>query len=275
MSGREWSDAENDAVVADYLSMLHAELKGSAFNKAAQNRALQEEIGRSKGSIEYKHQNISAILMGLGETWIDGYKPAHNYQQALVDTVLRQLERWEHADDRLSLLTAKPNLQGRIPIGPPPTLRNTEPPAEWSRIQALAHKNNAAERDEKNRALGEAGEKCVFHHERASLASSGRKDLAGRVRWVSKEDGDGAGYDIASYTTEGRSRLIEVKTTNGWERTPFHLSRNERNVAEDNPDSWILFRLWNFVREPRAFELRPPLDAHLELTAMSFRASLR
>ena len=29
--------------------------------------------GRQPGSIEYKHQNISAVLMGLGETWITGY----------------------------------------------------------------------------------------------------------------------------------------------------------------------------------------------------------
>jgi hypothetical protein len=38
---------------------------------------------------------------------------------------------------------------------------------------------------------------------------------------------------------------------------------------------WRLFRLWNFSREPKAFELHPPLDAHVSLTAMSFQASFR
>ena len=61
----------------------------------------------------------------------------------------------------------------------------------------------------------------------------GRDDLARKVRWVSDEDGDGAGYDIASFAPDGRPRLIEVKTTNGWERTPFHISRNELAVAEE------------------------------------------
>lgn len=31
--------------------------------------------------------------------------------------------------------------------------------------------------------------------------------------------------------------------------------------------------VWNFSREPKAFELRPPLDAHVSLTATSYRAS--
>lgn len=32
-------------------------------------------------------------------------------------------------------------------------------------------------------------------------------------------------------------------------------------------------RLYHFAREPKAFELRPPLDAHVSLTATSFQAS--
>lgn len=46
-------------------------------------------IGRPRGSIEYKHQNISAVLKGLGEDWIPGYKPAFNFQASLVDAVVR------------------------------------------------------------------------------------------------------------------------------------------------------------------------------------------
>lgn len=102
---------------------------------------------------------------------------------------------------------------------------------------------------------------------------AGREDLARKVRWVSEEDGDGAGYDIASFTPDGRERLIEVKTTNGWERTPFYISRNELAVAEERRSKWCLFRLWNFSREPKAFELHAPLDAHVSLTATAFQAS--
>ena len=68
------------------------------------------------------------------------------------------------------------------------------------------------------------------------------------------------------------ARLIEVKTTNGWERTPFCITRNELAVAENRPTEWCLLRLWNFIREPRAFELRLPLDAHVALIATSCEA---
>jgi hypothetical protein len=97
--------------------------------------------------------------------------------------------------------------------------------------------------------------------------------LAERVKWVSQENGDGAGFDILSFEEDGNERLLEVKTTNGWERTPFHISRNELKVAEVKRETWHLIRLWDFSREPRAFSLRPPLSSHVELTPTSFMAS--
>lgn len=131
---------------------------------------------------------------------------------------------------------------------------------------------DAAGRDARNRALGRAGEERVLAHERAVLRAAGRGDLARKVRWVAQEEGDGAGYDIASFAPDGAPRLIEVKTTNGWERTPFHITRNELAVARDRPREWCLLRLWNFAREPKAFELRPPLEAHFSLIATTFEA---
>lgn len=112
----------------------------------------------------------------------------------------------------------------------------------------------------------------MLAHERIALKAAGRPDLAHSVRWVSEEDGDGAGYDIASFFPDGRKGLIEVKTTDGWVRTPFGIARNELAVAADRRSEWCLFRLWNFSREPKAFELHMPLDAHVTLTATAFLA---
>ena len=140
---------------------------------------------------------------------------------------------------------------------------------------AIARKFDVAGRDDRNRALGRAGEDVVLLNERLRLKQAGQDELAGRVRWISEEDGDGAGYDIHSFQADGRDRLIEVKTTNGWARTPFCISRNELAVADDNRDHRHLVRLRNFALEPRAFEIRPPLDAHVTLTATSFQASFQ
>lgn len=275
----DWSDAQNDAIVADYFAMLVDDIAGRPYSKAKHNRHLQTVISRPRGSIEYKHQNISAVLKGFGEDWIQGYKPAFNFQASLLDAVKRWLDHhpdWLAPAARMAMGPLPSALQenAMLWIGPPPTHSNAPPPAELEQMTAIARKYDVAERDARNRALGRAGERRVLAHERASLLAAGRTDLAARIRWVSDVDGDGAGYDILSFEADGSDRLIEVKTTNGWERTPFHITRNELAVAEARRDDWRLVRLWNFAREPKAFELRPPLEAHVSLMATSYQASL-
>lgn len=274
MSSGDWSSAENDAVVAAYFAMLSEELSGRRCNKAERNRALQQKTGRSRGAIEFKLCNVSAACVGLGLPIIRGYQPRLNFQMCLAEAASRWLAR--HPEWELALHRKEAGQVAELSalfVGVAPTLRNAPPPDELEQMHQVARHFDVAGRDKRNRALGQAGEERVFHHERQSLRQNGRDDLAERVRWVSQEDGDGAGYDIASFTAEGRERLIEVKTTNGWERTPFHVSRNELEVADERRDDWYLFRLYEFAREPKAFELRPPLDAHVSLTATSFQAS--
>lgn len=272
-----WTDSENDLIVADYFAMLADDWAGRHYSKTEHRRRLQSVIARSRTSIEYKHQNISAVLKGLGESWLPGYVPAFNYQRSLEDAVARWLDHNSAWLERVPEQQSALQLQDAADlwVGPPPTLSNQPPPAELEQTQAVARKFDVAGRDERNRALGLAGERYVLARERAVLSVEGRQDLAKQVRWVSEELGDGAGYDIASFAPDGSVRLIEVKTTNGWERTPFHISRNELAVAEQNRAEWNLLRLWDFSRHPKAFELQPPLDAHVTLTPTSFQASFQ
>lgn len=274
MSVSPWTDDENDLIVADYFAMLADDVSGRPYSKADHRRVLLPLLNnRSEGSIEFKRQNISAVLKGLGEDWISGYKPAFNFQMSLVDAVVRWLEKTPSWLTRLPGARAGLNEAAPIWVGPPPTLSNQLPPQELDQMLRIARKFDAAGRDERNRALGRAGEERVLANEQAILTAAGRNDLARRVLWASEEKGDGLGYDIESYEPDGRIRLIEVKTTNGWERTPFHISRNELDLADERRSEWCLLRLWNFSREPKAFELRPPLEAHVSLMATSFRAS--
>ena len=274
MASGPWTDEENDLIVADYFAMLTADLARRPYIKAEQNRRLRTRLDRSRPSIEFKHRNISAVLKGLGETWLTGYLPAFNVQMSLADAVARWLHRHPEFQTPAPRIDqpADTSQTAQLVIDLPPTLRNHPPPDELDQMQAIARKFDVAARAERNRALGRAGEERVLAHEQAVLAGVGRADLARHVRWVSDEDGDGAGYDIESFSPEGLTRLIEVKTTNGWERTPFYITRNELAVADNRPTDWCLLRLWNFARKPRAFELRPPLDAHVTLIATSFEA---
>lgn len=262
--------------------MLAEDIAGHKYNKAEHNRQLQSRLPqRSRGSIEFKHQNISAVLLGLGQPWIEGYKPASQFQLSLVDAVLRHLNSDNSWTEKLQRSEQRTTAQQLVRdpkelwIGHAPTVSNEPPPIDSERMAAIAKRYDVAERDARNRQLGEDGEQLVLQYERFQLRTAGRDDLAKQIIWTSKEVGDGAGYDIKSFEPDGRDRLIEVKTTNGWERTPFHISRNEVTVADNNRDTWCLVRLWNFVRQPKGFEIRPPLDRHVALTPTSFLASLR
>src|SRR4051812_1301734 len=173
------SDEQNDTIVADYFAMLADDIASRPYSKAGHNRRLQALTGRPRGSIEYKHQNISAVLKGLGEDWMPGYKPAFNFQASLVDAVVRWLDRhsdWLAPTARVAMGPSPSALreEAMLWIGPPPTHSNVPPPDEIEQMTAIARKYDVAERDARNRALGRAGEERVLAHERANLLSAGR-----------------------------------------------------------------------------------------------------
>jgi hypothetical protein len=290
--GQPWSDEENDVTVGAYFALLEDQLRRAPTNKAQIYRQIGAVIGRNANSVERKFQNISAVLLGLGLPWASGLVPLANFQLSLVDAVERWLRKrpaWPLAQPSPvgAGLTAEappaaiapgfalPAAAGIIPLGPPPTLQNAPPPIDPATFNRFPGRFDAATRDARNRALGPAGEEAVLRHERATLRAAGRADLASAIVWTAEEQGDGAGYDIRSFEPDGRDRLIEVKTTAGWERTPFHITRNELAVADERRDAWVLFRLYDVAREPRAFELRPPLDRHVELIPSMFMATPR
>jgi hypothetical protein len=273
--GSTWSDGEIDLIVADYFSMLEDELAGRPYIKLRHNESLQALTGRQPGSIERKHQNISAVLVRLGMRWIKGYKPLANFQNALVEGIGRYLAVRGQPVVQLAgsapaqLVAEAPSLW----IGPPPT-PSPDDLIETPALTRLVRKFDPAARDARNRALGKQGEELVFAHERQRLISVGRDDLARRVEWTSEIRGDGAGYDVLSFDADGRERLIEVKTTNGAPLTPFFLSENERAFSEERPDAFTLLRLYRFADSPGAFELRPPLTEKLKLDPTNYRATL-
>lgn len=268
--GMDWNDEELNFIVADYFSMLQSELDGVEYNKSAYRRSLIARIGRTEGSIERKHQNISAVLNELALPVISGYKPLPNFQKSIIDAVDRYLTLNPQSlipEQLARNFGEAPNLF----IEPPPIL---EPSSQKDKeLARLVRKFDPVERDFRNRSLGKAGEEMVFSFERQNLLAQGRPDLANKVRWVSQEDGDGAGYDIQSYDPKGTERLIEVKTTNGLQTTPFYLTRNELSFSSERPKEFRICRLYDFSKKPKMFELVPPIETLVRLEPISFSAS--
>ena len=268
-TGSAWSDWQNDMVVAEYFEIDRIQRSGGHVVKAQRYRDLGAVIGREAGSIEAKLQNISAVLHRLEMEFASGLMPRFNIQQSLSDAVERYL------DGHPALVFGESNRPTLDPVDivevPIPAPRPAKPKLERT-VERIAKKYNYAERDARNRSLGQLGELLVYERERAKLLRAGKEKLADYVRHVSHLDGDGVGYDIRSFESSGEERLIEVKTTNGPATTDFFLSRTEREVSLEKSDVWRLHRVHLFSTTPRVFVLPPPLENSVRLEAENWRA---
>jgi hypothetical protein len=262
-SGDPWKQWEVEALVASYFAMLNAEIHGKRPVKAEANRALQSRLpARSRGSIEYKLRNVSGVLNVspvLDDEhlpFIDGYKPATNFQGDLRQAVLDWVRGNRSIAEELASYASSPPPA----VLPPSRLldvlveRPTRTSARGPRGGlSLSQGGWGAVRDAQMRTLGEAGERWVTILERAELEAVGRADLALQVEWTSKDRGDGFGYDIASFEPDGSPVHIEVKTTNLGPRSPFYVTRNELAKSEEMADTYRLYRVFDFARDARVF----------------------
>lgn len=275
----DWRLDEVELIVADYLSMLLQELAGQPYNKSAHRRQLQQRLpGRSEGSIEFKHANISAVMLEFGYPYLRGYQPRSNFQRSvLVDVVQAQVARHLQLDDLTLSAVERPavvadwaDFSRVLSEAPRAVLSARETSPAYLRAPV---KRDYFAREAQNRSLGQAGELFALDFERWRLVQLGSAQLAEQVQHVSADEGDGLGYDIRSFEPDGRERFIEVKTTSFGERTPFFVSSNEARFARDHHERFRLYRLFDFRSAPRLFELAGPIEQHCLLDAVTYRAS--
>jgi Protein NO VEIN, C-terminal len=280
-AGTDWSRIEVEAAISDYFDMLAKELRGESFNKAEHNRGLQHLlVGRTKGSIERKHQNISAVLIELGYPYIDGYKPLKNVQSLLREVVEDRLSATPQLERLVETVVRTPVESAALPSDllsicvPAPKAEADEHPFRFkeSPHRVVRASPNYLEIEARNQSLGRAGEELVMQFEHQRLWVGGQRKLADRIEHVAVSRGDGIGYDIQSFETAGRERLIEVKTTRFGPLTPFFASRNEVNVSGDQRDAFHLYRLFKFSEQPRLFMLPGSLRQTCRLDPVQFSA---
>lgn len=275
--GQDWTTDEVKTTVEDYFEMLRLEATQLPYSKSEHNERLRQQLrARSKGSIEMKHQNISAVLDQLGLPYIRGYKPRSNYQDLLRDYVIAHVQREQSVlqtiVDAIEDQTEPGNKSYKGVLVATPKPEAAQP---LKRRLRLPKKLDYAARDERNRLLGHGGEAWVVGYEKARLMEEGRPDLVGQVDWISERCGDGAGYDILSYEADDIARFIEVKTTNGGSLTPFIVSKNEVEFSQETEDAFCLYRVFDFAESPRLFILRGSLSDSLQLEPLDYRARLK
>ena len=274
---RIWSDIEVELIVVDYFSMLSKELSGQRYKKSEHRRNLLPLLNdRSEGSIEFKHQNISAVLIDMGQPYIRGYLPRFNYQKILEDKVIDYLTGDQAIEGQFKRFADGEGIQSvpqkdfrKLLVDPPAQKQVVEEPA--FRYTKSPIKTNYLEKEQLNRKLGLLGEEFVLAYEKWQLMTSGKESLADQVRWISKEEGDGAGFDILSRNPNGTDKYIEVKTTKLGKETPFFFSRNELLFSQENRKNYHLYRLFNFDRDAKMFVKNGSFDTICTSVPMTFK----
>lgn len=112
----EWSIEELGAAVAAYLDLLADERAGRSASKATARDQLLAgpKAGRTRGSVEYRMQNISAVLDEMGRPWVAGYKPAANVGPTNTRRLRELIETEERQRGGAVARPATPNADGRV-----------------------------------------------------------------------------------------------------------------------------------------------------------------
>ena len=281
MARRDWSDRENELIVRDYFSMLLDELHGAPYKKSEHSLALRQKLdGRTKGSVELKHANISSVMQALDLPIVNGYKPYGHSQRSLEEAVVEFLEQSPKVKEDLDRIAM--SLPAVTPDSTPGATEVSAPepgrkPASkrWDHLRPLPRRYDYSERDFRNRQLGRLGEQLALDLEKRRLEREGRADLAEQVEWTADVRGDGFGFDIASFTRDGAPLFVEVKTTNFGLRTPFFITRNEVGFSREEKKRFRLLRLFQFSSDARGFyTLDGAIEEHCRLEPISYQASI-
>ena len=277
---KAWSIDEINAIVDDYMSMLLQDLKGEKYNKTSHREKLKPQLNnRTDGSIEFKHQNISAALIDLDYPYIDGYKPRFNYQNELFQAISKKTEEIDFdlpniIDNNLNKTkkSSKDLTPILIEVQPPTTINRKINPYEKIEFGRKTKKNYALI-ENNNKNLGRRGEELVLEFEKQRVTKL-KLDVS-KVQWISEVKGDDEGYDILSLNDDGSARYIEVKTTTQGIDFHFFISGREVEFSKRNKDNYFIYRVFNLNKSPNFYTQKGYVIDSFELFPTEFKASLK
>lgn len=180
------------------------------------------------------------------------------------------VEHEEIADRRKS---APQSNQGTLtPVNHTPKPRGRT--GSKARAFRASHSPDYLELDRIKSEIGLIGELLVLEYEKDRLRKIGRVDLADSVSHVSYMEGDGAGYDILSFTEDGTPLHIEVKTTRGGPDSDFFLSPNELQFSLLHPSTFRLYRVFELdekIYSAKVFVFKGDITKRFELIPTNYR----
>jgi len=140
-------------------------------------------------------------------------------------------------------------------------------------IKSKKYDQLRTDRDARNKITGDLAEEYIYNLEKEKLNDLGLNNLAENVDWIAKNE-DGHGFDIISFFPDGSKKYIEVKgSTLASENFIFYLSSNEKLVAEELGDLYVLALVENVGSDNiKVFdEIINPMKKINDLIPINFR----
>jgi hypothetical protein len=270
------------SAVREYFTLLQAELQGRKWWTTARSGILFHRFhAEDRDRIDFRHRQISAILIAHGLPYLHQSRPLPDLDPALTDGVAAYLYNHPNVLELMEQDVFRPARS--VPeVGDPETVLVSPPSGdELPRLEATLDRSRLLAgvdflaREQRNHSLATAGQRFVLAFEAARLRSQGLTTHAEAIEHVTADDGDGPGYAIHSYGLDGSDRLIEVKTTRYGRETPFHVSAHEVAMSRRHGSRFWVYRVFSFRDRPRLYMLHGALDQATTLEPTEYRATPR
>lgn len=245
-----------DACNKYYTNYLNSFFQEKLYKKRSGNEKFEESLQEFHQMIEEVNEiNKKMIFWWISthshEAYLKERELNHTYQKGKknIFNTFKDIKSYESEERKgyaANLIgeTAKQKIQIIAPERKYNTVRKID---NWEII------------NKKRKETGDKGEEIVLAVEKEYLESIGRKDLSEKVYHISKEKGDGMGYDILSFFDNGEEKYIEVKSTTKAIETQFNISKNELEFLKINSRNALLYRV-GVSTEPPEIEIKTGLQ---------------
>lgn len=233
--------------ISVYLSLRYPDryyiYKFELLNKFINLFGYPYEVRRGKNENLFQYNSICRLLT-----------PEIKKDQELLDMHRERITESEYFDSEYHILTQdfifasvkylNPNISA---IRNPALIRLTKTQFKLTpKTEEVILKGaivNHSENDRESKRIGDLGELLVLEYEKEKLKQN---NIQKKPEHISKNKGDGLGYDILSYNELGKEIYIEVKTTKRGKNQPFYITKNELECSKINSNNFFIYRLYDF-----------------------------
>lgn len=251
-----------ESAVKDYYENILSDIfETKLYRKRSGNKAFEESLSDFSDKIETAKEINRLLLMTTRinlskyEEYLTGRQIDHYFKKSQSKNgspllnIVKQEEKKETIEKQI------------VPVAPE-KIYHTARKIDWDKV------------NQQRGLTGSQGEKIAMAIERDYLIQIGYSELADKVKNVSKEIGDGLGYDILSYFPDGREKYIEVKSSTKANGQSFHLSSNELSFLQENLSNAVVYRIFSVNDDDATYNFFASDDKDSSLQILSVETIL-